>query len=62
MNNDFTNYQNYIYRLLDDNMTPEEILSSSSDEKYIYEIYFPHDINFDKFEEVTRRIIKQYFN
>lgn len=62
MNNDFTNYLNYIYRLLDDNMTPEEILSSSSDEKYIYGIYFPHDINFEKFEDVTRGIIKQYFN
>lgn len=53
-------YEKYINSLLADNMTPEEILNSSSDERYIYGIYFPMDLNFENFEKVTKEIIKQY--
>lgn len=55
-------YEKYINSLLADNMTPEEILNSDSDEKYIYGIYFPMDVNFENFEKVTKEIIEQYKN
>ena len=55
-------YEKYIKSLLAENMTPEEILNSDSDEKYIYGIYFPMDVNFENFEKVTKEIIEQYKN
>ena len=55
-------YEKYINSLLADNMTPEEILNSDSDERYIYGIYFPMDVNFENFEKVTKEIIEQYKN
>jgi len=51
-------YEKYINSLLADNMTPEEILNSSSDERYVYGIYFPLDLNFENFEKITQEIIK----
>ena len=53
-------YEKYINSLLADNMTPKEILNSDSDERYIYGIYFPMDVNFENFEKVTKEIIEQY--
>ena len=53
-------YEKYIISLLVDNMTPKEILNSDSDEKYIYGIYFPLDLNFENFEKVTNEIIEKY--
>lgn len=53
-------YEKYINSLLADDMTPEEILNSDSDEKYIYGIYFPMDLTFENFEQVTKEIIEQY--
>ena len=41
-------------------MTAEEILTSSSDERYIYGIYFPEDIYFTNFEQVTKEIINDF--
>ncbi len=55
-------YEKYIKSLLAENMTPEEILNSDSDERYIYGIYFPMDVNFENFEKVTKEIIEQYKN
>ena len=55
-------YEKYIKSLLAENMTPEEILNSDSDERYIYGIYFPTDVNFENFEKVTKEIIEQYKN
>ncbi len=55
-------YEKYINSLLADNMTPKEILNSDSDERYIYGIYFPMDVNFENFEKVTKEIIEQYKN
>lgn len=52
-------YEKYIISLLADNMTSEEILNSSSDERYIYGIYFPMDVTFENFEKVTKEIIEQ---
>lgn len=53
-------YQKFINSLLADGMTQEEILNSDSDERYIYGIYFPMDVNFENFEKVTKEIIEQY--
>lgn len=53
-------YEKYIISLLADGMTSEEILNSSSDERYVYGIYFPLDLNFENFEKITQEIIEQY--
>ena len=53
-------YKSYIISLIVDNMTAEEILTSSSDERYIYGIYFPEDIYFTNFEQVTKEIINDF--
>ena len=53
-------YEKYINSLLADNMTPKEILNSDPDERSIYGIYFPMDVNFENFEKVTKEIIEQY--
>lgn len=53
-------YRRYIFGLLADSMTSEEILNSDSDEKYIYSLNFPIDNEFSEFKLKTEFIIKQY--
>jgi len=50
-------YTDYIHKLMKMGSTKEEILSSSSDECYIYDIYFPLDSQRSDFEKITSSII-----
>jgi len=53
-------YQKYIFSLLKDGHTKEDILSSSSDEVIIYENYYPLDVKREDFEMVTSLMIDSY--
>ena len=53
-------YRRYIFGLLADGMTSEEILNSDSDEICVYSINFPIDKNCNGFKSETEFIIKQY--
>ncbi len=54
-------YQEYLFSLLKDGHTKEEILSSSSDEVTIYENYYPLDIERENFKKVTSSMVDGYF-
>ena len=53
----YNKYKEYILALVGDGMSDEDILSSASDERIIYNIYFALDENLDNFEQITKSIL-----
>ena len=53
-------YEDYIHELIKIDSRKEEILSSSSDECYVYDLFFPLDRERNNFEKITSLIIDEY--
>lgn len=57
--NSYLDYKKYIREMILSGMSKEDILSSSSDERVIYNSCFPLDEDFNEFDSVTKSILNE---